>query len=167
MKRFWDWYQRHYLLNVGISAGLFSLQVVHLFWLLTHVIWLRLFGSSLFTPTGVFEWLIIVVDYTEIPALFSTGLLYVYQLRKQFSFKTSWFLFSLVVQLVHIFWITDEFVLGQFAGQGSNLPGWVAWVAILIDYLEVPVIIETIKLFFSALKHGNTKDALEAIRSRD
>ena len=46
-------------------------------------------------------------------------------------------------QWLHIFWITDEFVVGT-SGAGS-LPAWLAYVAILIDYLELPVMVDTSK----------------------
>ena len=49
-------------------------------------------------------------------------------------------------QWVHMFWITDQVVVDTFAGH--SLLAWnavVAWVAILIDYLEVPVIVDTLR----------------------
>lgn len=167
MKQFWSWYQRHYKLNLTIATFLFGLQIVHLFWLATHVIWARLFGYSLFQPSGPLEWLIIVVDYTEIPALITTSLVYIHQLREKFSVKPLWFLFSLGIQVVHMFWITDEFVLSAFSGDTIMIPAWLAWVAILIDYLEVPVIVETVRLFLRELKKGKVTDALKVLSDKD
>ena len=48
MNRFWDWYNRHYALNITIAAGLFTLQIVHLVWLTFDPLWFKLFGEALF-----------------------------------------------------------------------------------------------------------------------
>src|SRR3989344_759149 len=49
-------------------------------------------------------------------------------------------------QWLHIFWITDEFVIQYLAGSDIGfLPFWLAWLAIFIDYLELPVMYDTIK----------------------
>jgi hypothetical protein len=165
---FWAWYERHYTLNLGITTVLFALQIIHLFWLGTHVIADRLLGESLFNPTPLFEYLIILVDYTEIPALISTSVLYIYELRKKFSWKALAFLIFLNSQWLHLFWITDEFVVNEFAGRSvSILPAWLAWVAILIDYLELPVIVDTVIKFIRALKKGKVKEAFVEIAERD
>lgn len=151
-KQFFDWYERHYLLNVGIASTLFVWQLVHLTWLLFFVVWERLFGYSLVNFNGFWNFLIIVVDYTEIPALILTSILYLNDLRKKFSLRSIGFLFLLNIQWLHLFWITDEFVISQFRGTGQTVsPIWLAWVAILIDYLELPVIFDTLKRFFKLL----------------
>ena len=150
---FWDWYERHYLLNIGIAAGLFVLQLVHLYWLTADVVVLRLLGKSFFEVSGIWESLIILVDYTEIPALITTSFVYINELRRRFAIKSLWFLFFINSQWLHIFWITDEFVLEQFAGAALIImPVWLVWTAIFIDYLELPVIIDPIKKFLSAIK---------------
>lgn len=165
---FWGWYERHYTLNLGLTAFLFALQVVHLYWLASHVIALRLFGVSYFNPSELLQYIIIVVDYTEIPALISTSVLYIYELRKEFSWKSVLFLIFLNSQWLHLFWITDEFVVNQFAGRPDTiLPAWLAWIAILIDYLEVPVIIDTFIKFAKALGRGKVKEAFVEIAERD
>ena len=153
-EKFWNWYERNYTLNVGISAFLFLLQLVHLYWLTTHVVFLRIFDRSFFDPSGVIEIFILLVDYTEIPALIATSFVYIHSLRKGFNWKDSIYLVFLNSQWLHIFWITDEFVLDQLAGtaSGTILPFWLAWAAILIDYLELPVIYDTVKKFFISLK---------------
>ena len=87
LSRFWAWYHRHYTVNLTIATGLFTFQLIHLYWLTTHVVFLRLFGESSFTPPPFWEFLIILVDYTEIPALISTTLLYLYILQREFSWK--------------------------------------------------------------------------------
>lgn len=162
-KKFWGWYERHYKLNLAIAAGLFTLQLVHLFWLATHVIWLKLFGYSLFNPGPLAETVIILVDYTEIPALITTSMVYLNELRKKVSVKNIWFLFSLWIQLVHMFWITDEFVIEKFTSP-VGMPLWLAWIAILIDYLELPIIIQTLKLFFTEIKNKDLQSALKTLK---
>jgi len=159
--QFWGWYEKHYVINVGIASFLFLLQVVHLFWLGGEVVADQLTGESLFTFVGIWKVLILVVDYTEIPALLSVSLVYINDLRKGFAFKPLLYLLFLNSQWLHIFWITDEFVVDQFSGEnGTILPVWLAWVAILIDYLEIPVIIETFIKFFKAVRDKRTADFL-------
>jgi hypothetical protein len=47
----------------------------------------------------------------------------------------------LAVQVFHIFWLTDEVVYDVFSGSSAvEIPFYAAWIAILIDYLELPVI---------------------------
>ena len=160
--QFFDWYERNYTINVAVAASLFVLQLVHLYWLTTDVVFLRLFDESLFNPDGVFYALILLVDYTEIPALIGVSLIYINELRKGFSWKPLLFLFFLNSQWLHIFWITDEFVVNEFAGAaaGSSLPVWLAWVAILIDYLELPVIYDTMKKLAVAVRERRIGDFL-------
>ena len=153
--RFFDWYERNYTINISVAAGLFVLQLVHLYWLTTDVVFLRLFDESLFNPDGIFYALILVVDYTEIPALLGVSLIYINELRRDgFSWKPLLFLFFLNSQWLHIFWITDEFVVNEFTGEAgvSSLPAWAAWIAILIDYLELPVIYDTMKKLAVAVR---------------
>lgn len=148
VKSFWDWYEKHYLFNISVALGLFSLQIIHLIWLFTDVIWLRIFGYELLPVTNLFQSVIILVDYTEIPALVTTGLIYVNELRKGYQLKSLLYLSLLFSQFLHIFWITDEFVIEHFIhhiNQTSLLPVWLAWIAIMIDYLELPVIFDTSK----------------------
>jgi hypothetical protein len=144
LQRFWAWYERYYALNVTLTAALFLLQVVHLYWLTAHVVMERLTGVSYFNPLPLWQYIIIVVDYTEIPALISTSILYIYELRKDFRWRYIVFLIFLNSQWLHLFWITDEFVVNEFGSESTVLPTWLAWVAICIDYLEIPVMIATI-----------------------
>lgn len=165
-KVFWSWYERTYTLNVTIALGLFLLQIVHLIWLFGAVVWARTFGVPLFEFNGLWQALIVLVDYTEIPAIFSVSLIYINDLRKDWRGKSALYLFLLLIQLLHIFWITDEFVIQMFTGgsehmQGMLLPHSIAWIAILIDYLEVPVMIDTSKRFIKALKK---KEGLQGVR---
>lgn len=157
--KFWAWYNKHLTLNISVAAGLFVLQLIHLTWLTLHVVLYRLTGTSFWDPSPFWQNIIIVVDYTEIPALFGTSLIYINEIRQNgFRIKPTWYLFALNIQFLHIFWITDEFVAQTFIpsvhGQPVlTLPAWLAWIAILIDYLELPVIFETLyKAFQSAGK---------------
>ena len=145
--RFWRWYERHYLLNVSVASGLFVLQLIHLYWLAASPIAMRLTGESFFNPSGAVQYAIFFVDYTEIPALMAVSLVYVNELRSGFAWRPLLFLAFLNSQWLHIFWITDQYVSNELSGRPtvSSLPGWLAWVAILIDYLELPVIYDTFR----------------------
>lgn len=150
---FFAWYERHYVLNIGIAAGLFVLQLVHLYWLSTEVVAQRLTGESYFAPSDLLRFLILIVDYAEIPALLTASLIYLNELRRGWRWRSVLFLLLLNSQWFHIFWITDEFVVAELGGEnGSGLPPWLAWVAILIDYLELPVIFDTLRRFVIAIR---------------
>jgi hypothetical protein len=153
-QRFWVWYERNYVLNVALASLLFLLQLAHLTWLGADPVAQRLTDDSLFSLHGFLQYLVWVVDYTEIPALIAVSLVYVNELRRGFSWKPLLFLLFLNSQWLHIFWITDEYVAGELSGgaAGSSLPGWLAWVAILIDYLELPVIYDTLKRLATAVR---------------
>ena len=165
LSRFWAWYERHYTLNVAIAAGLFVLQLVHLYWLSADVVAVRLTGESYFRLEGALRVLILLVDYTEIPALITTSLVYLNDLRRNgLRAQPILFLLFLNSQWLHLFWITDEFVVGEFgAGDGQDgggLPGWLAWVAIGIDYLELPVIADTVRRLLASLRERRVGDFL-------
>jgi hypothetical protein len=158
LQRFWDWYERHYTLNITLTALLFTLQLVHLYWLSADVVASKLVGQSYFHLTSFWQYLIILVDYTEIPSLLSTTVLYLYQMRKGNVARNVLFLVLVNSQWLHLFWITDEFVINQFQGVNQTvLPAWLAWVAICIDYLELPVIADTLVKSFRALREGELK----------
>lgn len=169
MKKFWEWYEKHHTLNIGIAAILFSLQIIHLYWLTTHVVFSRLFGQSLYFLPESLEPFLLFVDYLEIPTLVSVSLVYINQLRKKYNHKSLLYLIFLNSQWLHIFWITDEFVEVVLTGSGAGtvLPAWLAWIAIFIDYLELPVIYDTIKEFIKALKEKGVKDAMEVLKEND
>lgn len=152
--KFWDWYQRHYLLNLSVSTALFAVQLFHLYWLFTDVILLKLTGSSFFAFDEIWGIVSTVLDYSEIPAIISTSILYVHLLRQNFSKKNLFYLLFINIQWIHILWITDEIVIEKFANQ-FDLFHWanaVAWVAIMIDYLELPVIWDTTKRLYREIK---------------
>lgn len=164
--KFWAWYERHLTLNLGIAGGLFVLQLIHLYWLTTHVVMHKIIGVSFWDPTPFLETVIVLVDYTEIPALITTSLVYINDLRKKYNFKSVLYLIFLNSQFLHIFWITDEFVEARFTGglEATVLPLWLAFVAIAIDYLELPVIYETLKRFFDRMKKGGFKQAAKVFK---
>ena len=167
LEKFWIWYNKHLVLTTGIAAGLFVLQLFHLYWLTTHVVFHKVFGLSLWNPSEFLEWILLVVDYTEIPALITTSLVYINELRKKYNLKSILYLIFLNSQFLHIFWITDEFVEARLTGapEVTVLPLWLAFLAISIDYLELPVIFETIKRFFDQIKRGDLKKAAEVLNN--
>ena len=142
---FFDWYNRNYKLTLRLTAVLFLLQIIHLIWLTSNVVVFRLFGVSFF-PHWL-DGLVAIVDYTEIPALISVSLVYVNEIFiGRANTKTWLYLFLLNTQWLHLFWITDEVVVANFTGQAAvAIPLWLAWIGISIDYLEIPVMWDTIK----------------------
>lgn len=119
-----------------LSALLFVTQIVHLIWMTTYVIPIQLGSSPIWSPP---EAPLALADYLELPAIIATSVLYI-------RTKNWKMLFLVNVQLFHIFWITDEFVLDR----GTLVPV-AAWIAILIDYLELPVIVDTVRRAFRGL----------------
>lgn len=96
--------------------------------------------------------LFIIVDYVEIPALVSGITFYLFSIFKRGSHsrKNVVFLLLLAIQVVHIFWITDEVVYESLLDNDLVIfPVYAAWTAILIDYLEIPVMVD---LFYKTFK---------------
>jgi len=147
LKKFVAWYDRHQNITTVITAALFLTQILHLYWLGVHVLSERLFGVTFFDPSPFWQNLIIVFDYFEIPALVSATILYGRRYQKTGSLGALRNLIFINLQYLHIFWITDEFVEAVVRGgpRVTILPPWLALIAIVIDYLEVPVIIETLR----------------------
>lgn len=152
--RFWAWYEKHDTFNLTLSATLFFLQIIHLYWLTTHVVFGRLFGEGIFNPEPFLELLLVLVDHVEIAALIGASVLYVNELRKKFSFQNFLLLIIINSQWLHLYWITDEFIIKQWGEPpvSSALPSWFVWVAILIDYLEIPVIFDTSRKLYLRIK---------------
>lgn len=152
-KKIWSKYQENYSIYAGITTGIFLLQLIHLYWLTTHVVTYKLLGTHFFSPNDFWQFVIVIVDYLEIPAIISTSFLYIYSLAQKWNKKDLLMLFLLNTQWLHIFWISDEFVETMFFGTGTGtiLPFWLAWVAIFIDYLELPVMYDTTKKFIISL----------------
>ncbi|MSU54294.1 MAG: hypothetical protein EXS48_00440 [Candidatus Staskawiczbacteria bacterium] len=162
VKRFFDWYNSNYDFHLRLATLLFSLQVVHLVWLTCNVVLFKLFGISVFPPE--LNWLIAAVDYTEIPALITVSLVYINDIfLGKGTRKACLYLLLLNSQWLHMLWITDEIVLENFTGQALvAIPVWLAWIAISIDYLELPVMYDTI-LRTLRLKKNNAKEESEFI----
>ncbi len=160
IQKFWDWYQRHYLLNLSVSTFLFALQLFHLYWLFTDVILLKLTGNSYFGLDEIWGVISTVLDYSEIPAIISTTILYLHFLREKWTTKNFLYLLFINIQWVHILWITDEVVLEHF-GRTPFLH-WstlIVWIAIIIDYLELPVIYDTAKRLAKEIKNYSSPKA--------
>src|SRR3954466_12549583 len=121
------------------------LQLTHLAWMGADPVASRVDGHALVSLHGLLQWLIVAVDYTEIPALVAVSLVYVNELRRGFAWRPLLFLAFLNSQWLHIFWITDEYVAA------GTLPAGLAGGAILIDYLELPVIFDTLKRLWLTL----------------
>lgn len=156
-QNFFVWYKRNYKINLYIMALLFIWQLVHLYWMATDVVGLRLFGHEFWHVGKIGNIIISLVDYTEVPALILGSIFYINELQKEFRWKSIFFLTLLNSQWLHLFWITDEIVLEQFTGTVSVvLPIWLSWVGIMIDYLELPVIYDTVKKAIYSLR-GKTK----------
>jgi hypothetical protein len=155
---FWHRYEN---LSLKIAFVLISLQLIHLYWLTADVVIQRITGESMLglphgSPLFIF---FIIIDYIEIPALVA-GLTYyalsIYKHEKG-SAKNALLLSMLAIQVFHIFWITDEVVYNSFFGSPSSaveIPYYAAWVAILIDYLELPVIAD---LFYRTIVKGQRR----------
>ncbi len=154
---FWQRYEK---LGLRITFILISLQLIHLYWLTADVVIKRIADDSSpgLSQNPVLFLLFIVIDYVEIPALVS-GLTYysltVYKDRRR-SGKEMLLLVMLALQVFHIFWITDEVVYETFFGASSavEIPYYAAWIAILVDYLELPVIVD---LFYRTIVKGERR----------
>ncbi len=150
---FFLWYKRNYEANLYLVAFLFLWQLVHLYWLAVDVVFARLHGQGLWQVGSLGNILISLVDYTEIPALILGSVFYLNELHKKFKWSSLLFLIFLNSQWLHLFWITDEIVVAQFTGAAAVvLPVWLSWLAIMIDYLELPVMYDTIKKTIISLR---------------
>src|SRR3989344_4309144 len=84
-RRFFAWYKRNYKLNLYITAFLLIWQLVHLYWMGTNVVALRLLGYELWNVGRMGNIIISLVDYTEIPALVLGSLFYINEFQKGFK----------------------------------------------------------------------------------
>lgn len=153
VSRWWraltDWLDRHYLPALVVTTVAFLLQIFHLYWLFAAVVMEKLTGESWFAFPKDLNFIYVVADYVEVPALISTSILYLNNFRRDRNLKAIFYVCLLNTQWLHLFWITDNFVVQSFSDYGVfSWNTWVAWVAILIDYLEVPVIIEMLKQIY-------------------
>ena len=148
-KKFINFYLQYQNLNLKISFLLISLQLLHLYWLTTDAVLYRITGTDYFVEASGFVLLFIIIDYIEIPALVSGIIYYFFNLiynKKEKRIKDTIFLILLAIQSIHIFWITDDIVYSTFVGDDLiEIPDYLVWIAILIDYLELPVIYDLLK----------------------
>jgi hypothetical protein len=147
-----DFWTKYESLNLKITFILISLQILHLYWLTTDVVLQRIAGESYLGLPRILLPLFIVIDYVEIPALVSGITFYLFSIFKRGSHsrKNVVFLLLLAIQVVHIFWITDEVVYESLLDNDLVIfPVYAAWTAILIDYLEIPVMVD---LFYKTFK---------------
>jgi len=153
---FWHRYES---LNLKIAFVLISLQLIHLYWLTADVVIKRITGDSALglTLDGPLFVFFIIIDYIEIPALVAGLTYYALNIYKRVNAaRNALLLAMLAVQVFHIFWITDEVVYETFFGSSSavGIPYYAAWIAILIDYLELPVIVD---LFYRTIVKGKRR----------
>ena len=147
-----DFWTKYESLNLKIAFILISLQILHLYWLTADVVLQRIAGESYLGLPRILLPLFIIVDYVEIPALVSGITFYLFSIFKRGSHsrKNVVFLLLLAIQVVHIFWITDEVVYESLLDNDLVIfPVYAAWTAILIDYLEIPVMVD---LFYKTFK---------------
>jgi hypothetical protein len=151
-----DFWTRYENLNLRITLILISLQILHLYWLTADVVLQRISGQSYLGLPKELLPLFIVVDYIEIPALVSGITFYLFSIFKgePNPRKDVIFLILLALQVVHIFWITDEIVYESLLGNDLiTIPLYLTWIAILIDYLEIPVMIDLFHKTFKIRKN--------------
>jgi hypothetical protein len=143
LRHFWTWYQRHYAATLVVTTALFLFQGLHLYWLFTDVVLQRLTGHSYFAFPRAGLPLYVMIDYLEIPTHLSMTLLYIYELRRRVTVRGALLFLFLQIHWVHIVWITDDVVARDVTQHA--LFTWatgLAWIAILIDYLEVPIMLD-------------------------
>lgn len=151
---FWQWYERHAQFHLSLATILFLWQLIHLIWLTTDVVAVRALGAEPILTSEFARLVLAIVDYTEIPAIIATSLVYLNDLRTgRPVMRTLGFLILLNSQWIHLLWITDEIVVESLiAGHVTSLSPIVAWVAIAIDYLELPVMYEITSRWLRSLR---------------
>lgn len=155
LNKFWKWYERNYKIIAPLTALLFLLQIVHLYWMTTNIVFFRALGHPFWNPGHLWNTIIALVDYTEIPAIISSSIFYIHQYRTNKESHSHSILFLLLInsQWIHLFWITDEVIYTQLSGTAAFImPVWLSWISISIDYLELPVMYDTIKKAILALR---------------
>ena len=153
---FWKWYEKRYAVIAPLTALLCLLQLVHLYWMTTNIVFFRAFGHPFWNPGDFWNIIIALVDYTEIPAIITSSFLYIHQYLKgdESKWQSIFFLFLINSQWLHLFWITDEVIYAQIAGTAAIIiPVWLSWFAISIDYLELPVMYDAVKKAIVSLKY--------------
>lgn len=160
LTNFLNWWDKHRKITEGVSAFLFILQIFHLIWLTVVATIPLLIGGDVVHPDGLFHDVVALFDWTEIPAIIGVSITYIARMRRNFQWKTVIMMLLLHSQWLHILWITDEFVIESMSLGVATLPLWLVWVAILIDYLELPVMYDTLKNYTKFMKRDSGKEVL-------
>lgn len=142
--------ERYERVTTRVAFFLIALQLIHLTWLTTDVVLVKLFGDHMAVFPKALEPVQAFIDYMEIPGLFAGATVYLTAVaRHKERAKNALFSFLLLIQMVHLFWITDEVVYEVLLNSDLiDLPEAVAWVAIMIDYMELPVIFDLFRRTF-------------------
>jgi len=155
LERLVRFYRRYEEASTRIAFFLIALQAVHLIWLTTDVVLVKLgVGPGQIFPDGL-EPVQAFIDYLEIPGLIAGVSVYVMNMvgKGKVSARNTLFTGLLLIQFVHLFWITDEVVYQVLLESDlADIPEPVAWVAIMIDYLELPVMFDLFARVFRKKK---------------
>jgi len=140
----WNWYKKY---NISVATFLLALQSVHLLWLTTDVVMPALGIGGGVLSNSTIELFLVLIDFLEIPAIITTSIVYLSSFARDRYSKHLWYFFLINIQWIHLFWITDEMIIHGLRGGIGGWPPLIAWIAILIDYLEIPVIVENVRQF--------------------
>lgn len=155
LRRILKFCERYEEASAKVAFFLIALQIVHLAWLTTDIVLVKLVPGQIPLFPAALEPVQAAIDYLEIPGLFAAVTVYITGMvrRGKISPKNALFTGLLLIQFVHLFWITDEVVYEVLLNSNLiDLPDSVAWVAILIDYLELPVMFDLFARVFRKKK---------------
>jgi len=132
-----------------VTLILFLTQIVHLSWLGIFILPVVIGLEIIPFDNPILTLLFGAVDYIEIPALV-TGIVFYLSVawKKDKDFNRNMLMLILVVsQIFHILWITDEIIVETLYANNDviTFPIYMSLIAIGVDYLEIPVIIDLIK----------------------
>jgi hypothetical protein len=125
------------------NVGFLAFQSIHLLWLATNYLFPSIFGV---TPWAIFEdrnveVILSIVDFIEVPFLMFNVIYFGLRLLRKKTDKMLIVTTAIVLlQFVHIFWLTDEVIM-----ENGSLPKVFAVFSILIDYLEIQTMYVSIK----------------------
>ena len=122
---------------IKISFILMSLQIIHLVWLTCNVT-LPMFNFHDFKFSQG-SLLFVSIDYLEIPSLIITSTSYLFIIfRESKKAKNILYFSMLVLQFVHILWITDEFIVNYL----NDIPIYLLVFVVFIDYSELFILFD-------------------------
>ena len=122
---------------IKISFILMSLQIIHLVWLTCNVTLPMFNFNDLIFSEGSF--LFVSIDYLEIPSLIITCTSYLFIIfRERHKPKNILYFSMLALQFLHIFWITDEFIVNYL----YDLPIYLLVFVVFIDYSELFILLD-------------------------